>query len=70
MIAATYEDVLQGTRQLTPAEQHRLIEALEDLDAVRAYDAAVAAQSTEELIPLDQAIAEIEAEWAAADQPV
>jgi len=39
-------------------EYHKLLEALEDLEAIRAYDAAKA--SGDEAIPFEQAIAEIE----------
>jgi hypothetical protein len=65
MTTARYETVLEQAQRLPPAEQERLMAALEELADMRAYDAAVAAQAGEELIPLDQAIAEIEAEWAA-----
>ncbi len=44
---------------LVDIEQYRvLLEAAEELDAIRAYDAAKA--SGDEAIPLEQAIAEIE----------
>lgn len=42
------------------AEYTRLLEELEELDAIRAYDAAKA--SEDELIPFEQAIEEIERE--------
>lgn len=41
-------------------EFERLLEALEELESIRAYDAAKA--SDEEAIPLDQAVAELERE--------
>jgi hypothetical protein len=65
MTTVRYETVLEQAQRLPPAEQERLMAALEELADMRAYDAAVAAQAGEELIPLDQAMAEIEAEWAA-----
>lgn len=40
------------------AEYRRLLEELEELEAIRAYDAAKA--SGDEVIPFDQAVAEIE----------
>jgi hypothetical protein len=52
----------QGNRTgvlLDLASYRELLEAAEELDAIRAYDAAKAAG--EEAIPLDQALAEIEA---------
>ena len=39
-------------------DYHRLLEALEELEAIRAYDAAKA--SGDEVLPLEQALAEIE----------
>ncbi len=39
-------------------DYHRLLEELEELDALRAYDAAKA--SGDEVLPLEQALAEIE----------
>ncbi len=42
------------------ADYHQLLEELEELDALRAYDKAKA--SEEEIIPFDQAINEIELE--------
>ena len=39
-------------------EYHKLLEALEDLEAIRAYDAAKA--SGDEAIPFEQAVSEIE----------
>ena len=70
MATTDYETVLEQARQLTPSEQLRLMEELEDVADVAAYDAAKAAQSGVELLPLDQAIAEIEAEWAATGRKV
>ncbi len=43
------------------ADYQRLLEALEELDDLRAYDEAKA--SADEAIPLEQAIAEIERAW-------
>jgi hypothetical protein len=40
------------------ADYRRLLEALEELEAIRAYDAAKASQ--DEVIPFEQAVAEIE----------
>ena len=40
------------------ADYQRLLEALEELEAIRAYDAAKA--SGDEVLPLEQALAEIE----------
>ena len=45
---------------LDVADYQRLLEALEELDDLRAYDEAKA--SADEAIPLEQAIAEIEQE--------
>ncbi|HET8630258.1 MAG TPA: hypothetical protein VFL91_22800 [Thermomicrobiales bacterium] len=42
------------------ADYQRLLEALEELDDLRAYDESVAAN--DEAIPLEQALAEIERE--------
>ena len=39
-------------------DYHRLLEELEELEAIRAYDAAKA--SGDEVLPLEQALAEIE----------
>jgi hypothetical protein len=39
-------------------DYHKLLEALEELEAIRAYDAAKA--SGDEVLPLEQALAEIE----------
>jgi len=39
-------------------DYHRLLEALEELETIRAYDAAKA--SGDEVLPLEQALAEIE----------
>jgi len=39
-------------------DYHKLLEELEELDAIRAYDAAKA--SDDEVLPLEQALAEIE----------
>ena len=39
-------------------DYHRLLEELEELEAIRAYDAAKA--SDDEVLPLEQALAEIE----------
>ena len=46
------------------ATYERLLEELEEVDATRAYDAALAEQADVEMMPLDEAITEIEAEWA------
>ena len=43
---------------LSMAEYRRLLEELEELASIRAYDAAKA--SAEEIIPFEQAVAEIE----------
>lgn len=40
------------------ADYHRLLEALEELEAIRAYDAAK--DSQDEVIPFEQAVIEIE----------
>jgi hypothetical protein len=40
------------------AEYHKLLEEVEELEAIRAYDAAKA--SGDEIIPFEQAVAEIE----------
>jgi PHD/YefM family antitoxin component YafN of YafNO toxin-antitoxin module len=51
----------QGTRVaviLDIDEYHKLLEELEELEAIRAYDAARA--SGDEAIPFEQAVAEIE----------
>lgn len=66
MPTATYETIVQEVEQLTPEEQARLIEYLEELADIRAYDAVKAslAAGEDEIIPLDQAIAELEAKWA------
>ncbi len=55
---------------LDVADWERLVaafERLEDLDDVRAYDAAKAALADDELIPWEQAKAELEAEWVATE---
>lgn len=55
---------------LDVADWQRVVAALarlEDLDDVRAYDAAKAALADDELIGWEQAKAELEAEWAAAE---
>lgn len=59
----TYEAIAQGVEQLTPDEQERLMELLEDLADVRAYDAAIAEGG--DPVPWEQAKAEIERERAA-----
>jgi hypothetical protein len=59
MSLMSYEDVLRGAQQLTPEEQLRLIEDLEELADIAAYDAAKAADD-DEVIPIEQAIAEYE----------
>ena len=41
-------------------EYQRLLEELEELEAVRAYDAAKA--SSDEIVPFDQAVSEMESE--------
>jgi len=43
---------------LDMAEYRKLLEELEELESLRAYDAAKA--SSDEVIPFDQAVAEIE----------
>lgn len=51
----------QGNRVsvlLDMEEYHKLLEALEELEAIRAYDAAKT--SDDEAIPFEQAISEIE----------
>ncbi len=68
MTTATYEAVLELAQRLTAEEQLQLIEALEEAADVAAYDAAVASQAGAELLPLDQAVAELEAEWAGAER--
>jgi hypothetical protein len=46
-----------------------LLEDIEDRDAVRAYDAAKVGLTDDDLIPWEQAKAELEAQWAAEEQP-
>ena len=41
-------------------EYKRLLEELEELEAIRAYDAAKA--SSDEIVPFDQAVSEMESE--------
>lgn len=60
MASTTYEDALRIVRQLTPEEQARLIEELEDAADVAAYDAAKAVGA--DPLPLSEALAEIERE--------
>jgi hypothetical protein len=69
MTTATYDSVAKDAERLTPEEQARLMAHLEDLADIRAADEAKArlASGDDELIPLDQAIAESEAAWAARD---
>ena len=69
MATETFERIAHAVEQLTPEEQARLMEYLEDLADARAYDVAKArlASGEDELIPLDQAIAESEAVWAQRD---
>ncbi len=67
MTTATYEAALDLARCLSPQKQLQLIEALENLADVAAYDAAVAVQAGAQMVPLDQAVAELEAEWADAE---
>jgi len=43
-------------------EYKRLLEELEELEAIRAYDAAKA--SSDEIVPFDQAVTEMESERA------
>ena len=66
MASATYDTILHEVERLTPEDQARLMEYLEDLADIRAADEAKAriASGEDELIPLDQAIAESEAAWA------
>ena len=42
-------------------DYHRMLEELEELEAIRAYDAAKAAG--DDLLPLEQALAEIEKDY-------
>lgn len=63
MATAAYDTVLEQARQLSPDDQERLRKALAELADIHAYDAAIASQTGEELIPFDQAVAEIEAGW-------
>ncbi len=46
------------------ATYEQLLQAREELADIRAYDAAKAALATDEVIQLDQAISELESEWA------
>ncbi len=71
MTTATYEAALELAQRLTPEEQLQLIEALEDAADVAAYDAAKARidAGEDEVIPFEQALAEIEAERAQAAAP-
>ncbi|WP_407887772.1 hypothetical protein [Scytonema sp. NUACC26] len=43
-------------------EYHRMLDELEELECIRAYDAAKA--SHDQAIPFEQAIAEIEQTWS------
>ncbi len=71
MTTATYEAALELAQRLTPEEQLQLIEALEDAADVAAYDAAKARidAGEDEVIPFEQALAEIEADRAQAAAP-
>ena len=65
MTAVTFETVLDLARQLPLEEQSRLIAELEeDAADIAAYDEAKAALASgdEEIIPFEQAMAEIDAE--------
>lgn len=66
MTTATYDSITEAIERLTPEEQARLMEFLEDLADIRAADEIQAKIATgeEEVIPLDQAVAELEAKWA------
>ncbi|HSH79777.1 MAG TPA: hypothetical protein VLA19_14730 [Herpetosiphonaceae bacterium] len=68
MTTATYDAALELAQRLSPEEQLQLIEALEDAADVAAYDAAKARidAGEDEVIPFEQALAEIEAERAQA----
>ena len=63
MATETFERITHEVEQLTPEEQARLMEYLEDLADVRAYDAAKAKPS--DTLTWDEAMAEIERERAA-----
>ena len=69
MASATFDTITQEVEKLTPEEQIRLMEYLEDLADIRAADRAKArlAAGEDELIPIEQAIAESEAAWAHRD---
>lgn len=68
MTTATYDAALELAQRLSPEEQLRLIEALEDAADLVAYDAAKARLDAgeDEVIPFEQVLAEIEAERAQA----
>ena len=71
-----------GLQYLTDADGNRIavvldldtyswmVDELEEADATRAYDAAIAAQADAEMLSLDQAVAEIEAEWGTSERKV
>lgn len=66
MTTETLERITHEVEQLTPEEQAQLAEYLEDLADIRAADEIKAkiAAGEDEIIPLDQAVAELEAKWA------
>ncbi|GAC1640760.1 MAG: hypothetical protein NVS4B8_08550 [Herpetosiphon sp.] len=63
MATATFDTIIQDVEKLTPEEQARLMEYLEDLADIRAADDAKA--EGRETLPFNEAIAEIERERAA-----
>ncbi len=69
MTTETLERITHEVEQLTPEEQAQLAEYLEDLADIRAANEAKArlASGEDELIPLEQAIAESEAIWSERD---
>lgn len=62
MATATFDTITHDVEKLTPEEQARLMEYLEDLADVRAYDAAKAKPS--DTLTWAEAMAEIERERA------
>ncbi len=62
---ATYGDFSVATDN--PAEYERILQDLEELESIRAYDAAKA--SGDEAIPFEKAVAEIEERLAANPRP-
>lgn len=71
MNAPHYVTDTEGNRTavlLDLATYQELLEAWEDADAMQAYDRAKAALADDELLPLEQVAAALEAKWAADEQ--